>query len=73
MLSTQGSGEEAGNLVFWFNFFEGGFLGTADIFGIEAASVKPAPFWWIDGTGDIPFENNPFLFHPGVQVSSALE
>jgi hypothetical protein len=67
MLSTEVSSEEAGGHMVLLNFFGGGFLGTADIFCIEAACVKPASLWRIDGTGDIPFENNPFLFHRGVR------
>lgn len=67
MLSAEGSSEEAGGPMILLNFFERGLLGTADIFCIETACVKPAPFWWIDGTGDISFENNPFLFHGGVR------
>ena len=50
-----------------FNFFEGGLLGMADLLCIEAACVKPASFWRIDGTGDISLENNSFLFHGGVR------
>ena len=48
-------------------FFERGLLGMADIFCIEAACVKAAPFWRIDGAGDISLEDNPFLLHGGVR------
>jgi len=50
-----------------FYFFEGGLLGTTDIFCIETARVKPTPWRRIDGAGNIPLQNNPFLFHGWVR------
>ena len=50
-----------------FYFFKRGLLGTTDIFYIEAARVKPAPFWRVDGAGDISLQNDPFLFYGGIR------
>ena len=48
-------------------FFEGRLLGPTDIFDIETARVKTAPFGRVDGTGDIASQNNPFSFRSGVR------
>ena len=51
-----------------FDFLEGWLLGMTDLFCIETTRVKPASLGWIDGAGDIPLENDPFLFRGGVRA-----
>ena len=61
MLFADSPCEKAGYPMALFYLFQGGFLGTADIFCIETTRVKPASWWRIDGAGDISLQDDPFL------------